>query len=239
VGRAAALLALAALAGAYYAAVSHLPSAGLWWKIAWLGLVVIPAVCALVLLALPLYRLPVAQLALAAGCFLAFTLLCSLADLDVLANFGKLATVTFGAWAFLWFFEELSWVVLIACLIPWVDAYSVWRGPTKKIVDDHTSVFEAFSFAFPAPGGVTNLGLTDLFFFALFLAAADRFGLRVLVTFFALSLSFGATMALAVWLDVSGLPALPLLALAFLLANADLLWRRLRRRTRAQVTTAG
>jgi hypothetical protein len=41
-----------------------------------------------------------------------------------------------------------------------------------------------------------------------------------------MTLSFGATLALAVWRDLDGLPALPLLSLGFLLANADLLWRR-------------
>ena len=40
--------------------------------------------------------------------------------------------------------------------------------------------------------------------------------------------SFGVTIALAVWLDLGGLPALPLLSLAFLGANADLLWRQVR-----------
>ena len=44
--------------------------------------------------------------------------------------------------------------------------------------------------------------------------------------------SFGATIAFAVWLDLGGLPALPLLSLAFLLANADLLWREVRRSLR-------
>jgi plastocyanin len=33
--------------------------------------------------------------------------------------------------------------------------------------------------------------------------------------------SFGATIAVAVWLDLGGLPALPLLSLAFLVANAE------------------
>jgi hypothetical protein len=47
--------------------------------------------------------------------------------------------------------------------------------------------------------------------------------------------SFGVTMAVAVWVDpfdIGGLPALPLLSVAFLTANADLLWRELRRRQR-------
>jgi hypothetical protein len=36
-------------------------------------------------------------------------------------------------------------------------------------------------------------------------------------------------MALATYFDVGGLPALPLLSLGFLLPNADLLWRAVRR----------
>jgi hypothetical protein len=44
--------------------------------------------------------------------------------------------------------------------------------------------------------------------------------------------SFGATIALAVWRDIGGLPALPLLSLAFLVANVDLLWREVRRSLR-------
>ena len=44
-----------------------------------------------------------------------------------------------------------------------------------------------------------------------------------------MTLSFGATLALSVWLDLNGLPALPLLSLGFLLANGDLIWAQLRR----------
>jgi hypothetical protein len=239
VGRATALLGLSALVGAYYATLTDLPSASLWWEIAWLAFVVIPAVCALVLALLPLSRLPVARMMLIALGFLGLTVAFGLSGLHLLANFGKLGAMVFAAWAFLWFFEELSWVVLVALIIPWVDAYSVWRGPTKTIVEKHGSIFSAFSFVFPLPpkGHVdqaTHLGLPDLFFFSLFLAAASRFGLRVIPTWIGTTLSFGATMALAIWWNVSGLPALPLLALGFLLPNADLLWRRLRA-GRAQV----
>ena len=45
-----------------------------------------------------------------------------------------------------------------------------------------------------------------------------------------MTLSFGATLALAVALDEAGVAALPLLSLAFLLVNADILWRSLRSR---------
>ena len=237
-GRAAALLGLAALVGAYYGTVKHLPSAGLWWEIAWLAFVVIPAVCGLALIALPLSRKPILVLATVAGGFLAVALVSGLSGFHVIANFGKLGAMTFAAWAFLWLFEELSWVILVAAIIPFVDAYSVWRGPTKAIVNNHKSVFSVFSFAFPVPDGTTQLGLPDLFFFALFLASALRFGLRVRLTWLALSLSFGATMALALWWHVRGLPALPLLSVGLLLPNADLLWRRARRRAPAQAESS-
>ncbi|HWB22564.1 MAG TPA: hypothetical protein VG652_06725 [Gaiellaceae bacterium] len=226
--RASALLGLAAAVGLYYATVSHLHAASLWWEVAWLAFVVIPAVFALVGLALPLASLPVVQLLGAAVGSLGLTLLFGALSWHIPANFGKLATLTFLAWAFLWLFEELSWVVIVACLIPWVDAYSVWRGPTKAIVNHHAAVFSTFSFIFPLPDGNTHLGLPDLYFYALFLAAAARFGLRVLPTWFALTFSFGATMALAIWWGASGLPALPLLSVGFLAPNADLLWARLR-----------
>jgi len=40
--------------------------------------------------------------------------------------------------------------------------------------------------------------------------------------------SFGGTMALAVWLGLAGLPALPGLSLGFLVPNVDLIWPRVR-----------
>ena len=40
----------------------------------------------------------------------------------------------------------------------------------------------------------------------------------------------GLTLVLTVWGDVAGLPALPAIAFGFLLPNADLIWKALRRR---------
>ena len=150
----------------------------------------------------------------------------------MLANFARLGATTLLGWWFLEFFEEVSWVVLVALIIPWVDAYSVWRGPTKQIVTHHEHVFSVLSFAFPVPGehSAAQLGVPDLLFFALFLAAAQRFRLRVIWTWLGLVVFLGLTIASTVWFDLSGLPALPAIALGFLLPNADLLWRA----TRAQ-----
>lgn len=80
----------------------------------------------------------------------------------------------------------------------------------------------------PASAG---LGLSDVIFFALFAAGAARFGLRPRATWLALVASIGLTSVAAVYWNVfnlNGFPAIPGLSLAFLLINADLIWRRLR-----------
>jgi hypothetical protein len=233
-GRAAALLVVAIYLGVYYAVAESLPSFSLWWDIAIISLLVIPPVFALVYFALPLRTV---RWLLPAGIGVAvLAALLQIAGLDVLANFAKLGAVTLLAWWFLSFFETAAWVTIVALIIPWVDAVSVWRGPTKHIVTHQRELFTTFSFAFPVPGeaNTAQLGLPDLLFFALFLGAADRWGLRTRLTWAAMTLSFGTTLALTAALphiihrDIAGLPALPLLALGFLAPNADLLWRRLR-----------
>jgi hypothetical protein len=227
-GRALAGLVLFAALLVYYETSVHWWNAGLWWDVAWLTVVLIPAVFALVLIGLPIRR---ARGLLPVG--LAFAVLAAVltaAHINVFANFARLGATALLGWWFLGFFETVSWVVLVAMIIPWVDAYSVWRGPTKQIVENHQHVFSVLSFAFPVPGetSAAQLGVPDLLFFALFLAAAARFGLRVLPTWLGLVAALGGTIALTVWLNLSGLPALPGIALGFLVPNADLLWRRLR-----------
>jgi hypothetical protein len=140
--------------------------------------------------------------------------------------------MTLVGFCFLTFFESVLWVALVAAAIPLVDALSVWRGPTRHIVDERPEVFTTLSFAFRIPGErpTANLGLPDLLFFALFLAASVRFRLRPGWTWVAMTASFGLTIILTVAFDVIGLPALPLLSLAFLAVNADLLWGAIKRR---------
>ena len=228
--RAAALVALVAGLTVYYAAVESLPELPTWWDVATLAFLVIPATFALVYLVLPLWRAQgLFLLALALG---ALAVVLASAGLEVAANFVKAAAVTSAGFWFLRYFENLGWVVLVAALVPGIDAVSVWRGPTQHIVSEQREVFTALSIAFPIPGehASANLGLPDVLFFALFLAATVRFGLRPLWTWLAMTLSFGATMALAVASDAAGLPALPGLCIAFLAVNADLIWPRLRPR---------
>ena len=350
-GRAAAVLGARVAAGtgllaallAYYTLFRFGPNLPTAWDVLFVGFVLIPAVFGLVWIALPLRH---ARGLIGTGVALAvLAVVTSAAGLEVIANFAKLGAATAVAFWFLTWFETALWVALVAMLIPVVDAYSVWRGPTRHIIDRRPEVFDALSFAFPlsgerqafvrwhvpregrplgydvlrepgppgalnsepvvdrdgngragfleaelgarrdyryrvvalyeetnvtspavpAPWRETNeeprtvvttsdpraptelavesvdsaakLGLPDLLFFALFLAAADQFRLRRQLTWLAMALSFGATLAGTYFLDVDGLPALPLLAIAFLLVNADLLWRLFRARRAEQPTT--
>ena len=227
-GRAAALLALLAALATWYGLASRYDRLSLWPAVLLIACVLIPASFALVGLALPRWR---ARGLLPVGIAVAvLAVVLTKAGLDVAANFAKLGAMTLLGWWFLSYFETVSWVVLVACIIPWVDVYSVWRGPTKQITEKHEHVSTSLSVGFVVPGGgAARLGLPDILFFALFLAASARFGLRVWWTWLGLTVGLGATIVLATWWDVGGLPALPGISLGFLVPNADLLWRRLRR----------
>jgi hypothetical protein len=127
-------------------------------------------------------------------------------------------------------------MVVIAVVIAVSDVVSVLRGPTAVIAAHHRSLLDALSLEFHALGGdgVSSLGMTDVVFFAGFLAVAARLGLRVRATWLAMTASLCATSVIAF---ASGrlMPALPLLAVAAVAVNADRLWAAHRR----QVDVAG
>jgi hypothetical protein len=224
--------ALAAAVLAWFLAAPHLPGLSLWWDIVLVSFVVMPATLLLVLEALPLWNrrwLPAAAGALALAAF-AF----AEAGWGLPENFAKLFAAVFAGWAFLILFERLSWVVIVALVIPLVDAVSVWRGPTHSITTHHFHVYLDVAIAFLVPAGrAAYLGPPDVLFYALFLAAAVRWRLRAGWTWIATTFMYGITIVIANAIDVGGLPALPFLSFGFLVANADLLWAQLRPRTTA------
>jgi hypothetical protein len=227
-----ALVALLAALVAYEAGARHLPGLPSGLDAAFHALVVLPTVAAVIWLALPLSRATTRTLlVLAVGAGLLAVGL-SLLDVDSVANAAKLCCYAlFGFW-FLTLFEELWWLALVAVLVPWVDIWSVAAGPTEYVVEERPGVFEQVAIGFPSPGetATINLGPPDVVFFALFLAAADRFRLRVAATWIGMTACLAATLALVwSWESVSGLPALPAVCLGFLVPNVDLLWRDARR----------
>jgi hypothetical protein len=220
-----------AVAGAavvtWFVVAPHLSRWSEWPAVLLVSLAIIPGTLLLALIALPLWSnrwciVAAAVLALAAFGF-------TEAGWGLEANLAKLFAAIFAGWAFLRLFEELSWVVLVAFVIPLVDILSVWRGPTHSITQHHFSVYKAVAIAFLVPGGgAAYLGPPDVLFFALFLAAAHRWHLRVGATWLATTGMYAFTVIVATAANVNGLPALPFLSFGFLAANGDLLWRRLR-----------
>jgi len=229
-GRIAAFVVLAVAVVTWDAAAPHLHPLALWPTVAIIAAGVLPATLALIYLALPLWSHRRGVL-IGLAVFLAAAVVTWELGAHLASNFAKLGAYTCAGWAFLWLFEELSWVVIIAAIIPFVDALSVAAGPTHDIVNHHVEVYSAVAVAFVAPGGAAaGLGPPDILFFALFLATTVRWQLRPGWTWLAMTGMYSLTLVLANATKVNGLPALPFLSVGFLLANGDLLWRRLRRR---------
>ena len=230
--RAAALGALLVGLVTYGAVAPSLPGLPSGVDVAFHAAVVFPAFAAAIWLALPLARLRslrLVVLAIGAG---ALALGLALLDADSAANVAKLACFALVGFGFLTLFEELWWLALVAILVPWVDIWSVAAGPTEYVVEERPGIFEKIAVAFPTPGetATVNLGPPDVIFFSLFLAAAARFVLRVPATWIGMTALLAATVVLVwSWDSVAGLPALPAVCLGFLLPNADLLWREVRR----------
>ena len=226
------LAALLVVLIAYGVGAGHLPELPSRLDVAFYAVVVLPAFAAAIWLALPVSGLGTKPLLVRAVTAGALAVALSLLDLESAATVAKLACYVLAGFAFLSLFEELWWLTLVAVLVPWVDIWSVAAGPTEYVVEEQPGIFEQVAIAFPSPGetAVVNIGPPDILFFSLFLAAADRFRLRVTATWVAMTACLGATLALVwYWEDVAGLPALPAVCLGFLLPNADLLWRDVRR----------
>ena len=215
---------------AWDAGAGVLPDLGHWPDVLVIALLVLPVTFAVPWLALPAAAsrfIPHVAAALVALSFLLY-----LAGFGALFNVTKLLALTAVGFWFMTVFEALSWVVLIALIIPWVDVLSVWRGPTEYIVSEQPSLFDRVSIAFRLPGeeGSANIGPPDILFFSLFLAAANRFELRLHLTWISMVGLLSLTLISTDLFDLSGLPALPAIALGFLLPNVDLLWRAWRER---------
>jgi hypothetical protein len=220
-----------AVLGAVNLAAPHLPDPGRHAQIAALALVSIP-LATLVVAALVPARTSTPRLLLGALAAVAVTAALIDAGLEgTPATLSKLVAATCIGMALASLLQTPVEMVAIAVLVAAVDAYSVAAGPTHAIVLHHQQVLGAFTLAFHPPGSyaVAQIGASDFVFFALFLSATVRMGLRMWPTWAAMTASLGATMTLSYAFDAA-LPALPLLSLAFLGTNADLLLGRVRGR---------
>jgi hypothetical protein len=146
----------------------------------------------------------------------------------------NVAKAVFAASVGLWLaaqIDSLAVFVVVAVLAALVDTFSVLTaaGPTHNLLTRAPQVVGYFTvamtwFGYSYRDAFSAIGTSDLVFFSLYLGAVLQFKLRVTLTVVAMTASFLLTVVLALWMWA--LPALPLLSAAFLLANADLLWRR-------------
>lgn len=135
-----------------------------------------------------------------------------------------------------WLAEQITSPAIvagIAVLAAVADIVSVAIGPTKALLEHAPGAVGYFTLAFPWPGrdpadAYTALGVSDIIFFCLYLCAARRFHLRTGATVVGMVLS--VVVSVVIGLRVSAVPALPLLGVAFVGVNADLLLRPWRRR---------
>jgi hypothetical protein len=228
--RALALATLVTALAVWGAVASDLPPLSEAKAVAIASTIVLPAFTAAIWLALPLARRRSTGLLIAAALsglgWIAFYFV----DFEIASNISKLSCfVLFGLW-FLSLFEFLWWLTLIALFVPWVDIWSVAFGPTRYVTEEQPEFFDTVAVALHVPGetATANIGPPDIVFFALFLAAAQRFQLRIAWTWICMTGFLALTLVLVWVLDSSGLPALPAVCFGFLLPNADLLWRDVR-----------
>lgn len=100
---------------------------------------------------------------------------------------------------------------------------SVWSGPTAGTIEGASGRVDPLSFDLPAWGGdgsAGHLGLSDAVFLSMFAAWSQRYAFRRRLTLLGMVLGLLAAPVLSVALD-QAIPALPLLAAGYLLANVD------------------
>jgi len=124
-------------------------------------------------------------------------------------------------------------LLLPVCVVAAIaDVYTVFWGPTGKVLEVAPQVVEKLAVSIPkmgsasGPHGVAGLsfvammGLGDVIFAALFFAAAVRFELNVKRTFWGMLIAVIAGMAVVLlYPPVQMMPLLPFIVVGFLAAN--------------------
>lgn len=113
--------------------------------------------------------------------------------------------------------------VAVPLFVAAIDVWSVASGPSSRLLENGADTVDPLSFDLPAWGEMDSaghLGLSDALFLSMFAAWAWRYGLRRAATIVCLMLGLVASLVLGLLLD-RAIPALPLIAAGYLLANLD------------------
>ena len=118
---------------------------------------------------------------------------------------------------------------LLAAVVLIIDIASVAAGPTKELIEHHPQATSYLSLLIPQWGtkaGGIEVGVSDVAFMAGFMSFVWRFGLRVRSTAVLLVASLAGSLAMSVF-AARAVPALPLLSIALIAPNIDIITRQL------------
>lgn len=123
-----------------------------------------------------------------------------------------------------------SIAVAVPVFVGAIDVWSVASGPTSRLLENGPESADALSFDMPAwghAGSAGQLGVSDAVFLSMFAAWALHHGFRRAATIIGLVLGLVGSLVLSLALD-RAIPALPLIAVGYLLPNVDRVGRMLR-----------
>ena len=122
------------------------------------------------------------------------------------------------------YITSVGTVLIVVVVAIASDIFSVFAGPTEALVRANSPLLDFLLIVFPTFGSPLGfgLGLSDFIFLALFAAAGRFLNLRYAATL--LGVCAAAFLAVTAGLLLERpLPALPFIAIAFVLSNADLI----------------
>jgi hypothetical protein len=142
----------------------------------------------------------------------------------ILANLSRIVAAACLGISLARYVRSVGVILLIAAVAVASDLLSVFAGPTRVLIEEESPVLDLLIVVFPTFGSALGfgLGVSDFVFLALFVAASRFLNLRYVATL--ICVCSAAFLAVTAGLLLGRpLPALPFVATAFLLVNADLI----------------
>lgn len=150
----------------------------------------------------------------------------------LLANLFRILAATCVGILLARYIRSVGIVLLVVAVAAASDLFSVFAGPTKVLLEEDSPVLDLLLLVFPTFGSALGfgLGVSDFVFLALFAAASRFLNLRYLPTLLGVCLATFLALTAGLLLERS-LPALPFVAIAFVLVNVDLILAFLKKRS--------
>lgn len=226
------LLQVLALPSDHVRGTDTTPTMVVAWHIVWFVTVGVALACMDLLDSWSVPRAGLVVLVLAAA-----VLVTNYLEIAIVSDLCKIGFAGVAGRLFVRAVERPWWMIAVGLSVPVADAWSVFsdRGVTNAVVDKGMSDPRWLTWptvASPVPYApyeeFMRIGIVDVLFFALFVAAAQRWHLGVWRVVPAGALSFVAGTVMLLVKPSAAIPALPLLCLAFLVVTAPGLWADIR-----------